>query len=340
MDCKKILFRADGNSNIGLGHLFRSFALLEMLKDNYDCFFLTKKDSFIDVIPKEYSINIIPENISYLEEPNWIFKKYSSEEFIIIADGYHFKSNYQKQLKQNGFNLVYIDDLGIEKMYADIVINHALNLNIKYFDSAGFTKYALGSEYAIVRPKFIKAAKKVKEIKKIDEVLICFGGVDFHDFTNRALDGVIEIPSIKKINIIISSAYSHENIYNTLKKRKEDVFIYKNICENKMIELMNKCQLAIIPSSTISYEACSVKMLILGGYYVDNQKRINEGLDLNGMIYNVGDFRELKAEDFKRKVLEITKENTLNYEKMIKNQSKMFDGKQKNRFNKLIESIC
>ena len=63
---------------------------------------------------------------------------------------------------------------------------------------------------------------------------------------------------------------------------------------------MNKCQLAIIPSSTISYEACSVKMLILGGYYVDNQKRINEGLDLNGMIYNVGDFRELKAEDFKQ----------------------------------------
>ena len=338
---KKIILRADGNSIVGLGHLFRSFALIEMFKDEYECVFLTRQDSLNDIIPKEYRIDIIPKNISYSEEPHWISKKYNYNEFIVIADGYAFDSNYQRDFKKFGFKFIYIDDLASSGMFADIVINHSLNLSVKDFTAAAeYTKFALGTEYAVMRPKFIKAAKKVKEIKKIDEVFICFGGVDFYDFTNRALEGVIEIPSIKKINIVISSAYSHEDIYSTLKKRKKDVFIYKNICENKMIELMNKCQLAIIPSSTISYEACSVKMLILGGYYVDNQKRINEGLDLNGMIYNVGDFRELKAEDFKQKVLEITKENNLSYEKMIKNQSKMFDGKQKDRFNKLIESIC
>ena len=102
----KIFFRSDGNSNIGLGHLFRSIALAEMFKDKYECFFLTRNDSFIDVIPKEYNINIIPKNILCSEEPNWISKKYSSDEFIIIADGYQFTSNYQKQLKENGFGLI------------------------------------------------------------------------------------------------------------------------------------------------------------------------------------------------------------------------------------------
>ena len=340
MDCKKILFRSDGNSNIGLGHLFRSFALLEMLKDNYDCFLLTKKDSFIDVIPKEYSINIIPENISYLEEPNWISKKYSNEEFIIIADGYHFKSNYQKQLKQNGFNLVYIDDLGIEKMYADIVINHALNLNIKDFDSAGFTKFALGSEYAIVRPKFINAAKKTRKIKQIKEVFVCFGGSDFLDLTNRALEGIIDLEVIDKIHIVIGAAYGHQKNLNLLLKRKNNIFIHKNISENRMIDVMNECQLAIVPSSTISYEAFSVKMLVLGGYYIDNQKKINNGLDLNGMIYNVGDFNKLKPIDFKLKVLEIINDSNTKHNKIIESQANMFDGKQKERFNILIESIC
>jgi len=60
---KKILFRADGNYKIGLGHLFRSFALIEMFKDEYECVFLTRQDSLNDIIPKEYRIDIIPKNI-------------------------------------------------------------------------------------------------------------------------------------------------------------------------------------------------------------------------------------------------------------------------------------
>ena len=336
----KILFRADGNSIIGLGHLFRSFALVEMFKDKYEYVFLTRQDSLNKIIPKEYNVNVIPENILYSEEPNWISKKYDSEKYIIIADGYKFDSSYQKKIKENRFYLVYIDDLTIEHMFADIVINHSLDLNIKDFVAAKYTKFALGTEFALMRPKFINAAKKIKKIKKIDEVFICFGGIDFYDFTNRALEGIIEIPNISKINIVISSAYSHTDIYKTLKTRKDDVFIYKNIPEHEMIDLMSQCQLAIIPSSTISYEACCVKMLILGGYYVENQKRINKGLDLNGMIYNVGDFRELDSQKFKQKVLEIIQDNTSSYREMIKNQSDMFDGKQKYRLNKLIESIC
>ena len=335
----KILIRADGNSNIGLGHLFRSFALIEMFKDKYEYVFLTRQDSLNKIIPKKYNVSVVPENISYSEEPNWISRKYDSDKFIIIADGYQFNSSYQKKIKENKFYLVYIDDLTSEYMFADIVINHSLNLNIKDFVAAKYTEFALGTEFALMRPKFINAAKKIKKIKKINEVFICFGGIDFYDFTNRALEGVIEIPNISKINIVISSAYSHKNIYETLKKRKEDVCIYENISENEMIDLMSKCQLAIIPSSTISYEACCVKMLILGGYYVENQKRINKGLDLNGLIYNVGDFRQLNSQDFKKKVIKIIQDNISIYKKMIKNQSDMFDGKQKDRLNKLIESI-
>ena len=75
MELKKIIFRADGNSEVGLGHLSRLFSLVEMLKDKYKCFFLTKSDSFIEIIPKEYNVDIIPKNILFYEEPKitlWI----------------------------------------------------------------------------------------------------------------------------------------------------------------------------------------------------------------------------------------------------------------------------
>lgn len=337
---KKILFRSDGNSTIGFGHLFRSFALVEMFKDKYECIFLTREDSYTDVIPKEYSIDIIPKNILYSEEPIWISKKYSSDEFIVIADGYKFTSKYQKELKEYGFGLVYIDDFGTEKMFADVVVNHSLNLNVKDFVSTEYTKFALGAEYAVLRPEFINAAKKSREIKQIREVFICFGGADFYDLTNTALEGIIEIKGIKKIHIVLGGAYEHDKIYDTLEKRKQDVSIYKNISEQEMLSLMNKCQLGIVPSSTVSYEVCSVKMLVLGGYCVDNQKRIYNGLDLNRLIYGGGDFNKLTADGFKQKVIEIINDAPANYKKIIANQSKTFDGKQKERFNNLIESIC
>ena len=102
---------------------------------------------------------------------------------------------------------------------------------------------------------------------------------------------------------------------------------------------MSKCQLAIVPSSTVSYEVCSVKMLVLSGYCINNQEKMYEGLDSNGLIYGGGNFNKLNSNDFKEKVLEIIRDKSLNFKKIIKNQSKIFDGKQKERFNKLIDSI-
>tara|TARA_B110000971_G_C19987034_1_gene490094 strand:- start:566 stop:1591 length:1026 start_codon:yes stop_codon:yes gene_type:complete len=341
MELKKIIFRADGNSEVGLGHLSRLFSLVEMLKDKYKCFFLTKSDSFIEIIPKEYNVDIIPKNILFYEEPNWIYKKYSSSEFIIIADGYSFTSNYQKELKKYGFKLIYIDDLVNEKMYADIVINHSLNITAEdYTVNNNNTIYALGSDYALLRPQFIHAARKSREIKQINEVFICFGGVDYYNLSNRVLKGIVNIESIKKIHVVVGEFYDDNKSLNSIIRENSKVFVYKNISEEIMIKLMNKCHLAIIPSSTISYEACSVKMIILGGYYVKNQERINKGLDLNGLIYNVGDFKKLKSIDFKHKVLDIINDFPENHKLKLQKQSIFFDGNQKERIDKLIYSLC
>ena len=108
---KKLIFRADGNSDTGLGHLYRLFALVEMLKDDYSFTFVSSNSSTISVIPKSYSIELIPKKISINDEPIWIANKFNPKEYIIIADGYHFISSYQKHLKSLGFSLIYIDDL-------------------------------------------------------------------------------------------------------------------------------------------------------------------------------------------------------------------------------------
>lgn len=52
---KRGVYREDGNSEIGLGHLFRLFAHFEILnvKGDYNCIFVTKENSAIHVIPND-----------------------------------------------------------------------------------------------------------------------------------------------------------------------------------------------------------------------------------------------------------------------------------------------
>ena len=118
----------------------------------------------------------------------------------------------------------------------------------------------------MLRPLFLDEAKKNKTISKIENIFICFGGADFYDITNTCVKGALRVKNVEKINVVIGQAYKHKEIYNTIKENNERVVLHKNLFESEMINLMKECQLEIIPSSTISYEVCCVKMLALAGY--------------------------------------------------------------------------
>ncbi|MDB5222992.1 MAG: Spore coat polysaccharide biosynthesis protein predicted glycosyltransferase, partial [Chitinophagaceae bacterium] len=40
-----ILFRADGNSKIGLGHVYRCLAIAERLSEHFNCYFAIRQQS-------------------------------------------------------------------------------------------------------------------------------------------------------------------------------------------------------------------------------------------------------------------------------------------------------
>tara|TARA_R110002033_G_scaffold169897_3_gene211438 strand:+ start:236855 stop:237874 length:1020 start_codon:yes stop_codon:yes gene_type:complete len=336
---KKILFRADGSSSMGLGHLFRLLALVEMFKEDYEYIYLTNASTTTEVIPSKYKTRIIPELISFSEEPIWLSKNYPASEHLIIADGYQFDSQYQKEIKKLGYTLVYIDDLATEHMYADLVVNHSPNIKEKDFKSELYTSFALGIDYAILRPGFIKEAKVQKKIEYIKNVFVCFGGSDYHDLTNKCIQGIIDLKEINIIHIVIGGAYKHTEIFKTIKNKENRVLIHQNLSEEKMLDVMRGCQLAIVPSSTICYEVCSSKMIIISGFYVDNQINIYNGMNKKEMIYGVGDFNQLSSNDFKNKTLHVLNDSYEEYEKKLNIQKTLFDGLVKERFLSLINKL-
>ena len=332
----KIIFRADGNSLMGLGHLYRVFSLVEMLKADYEFVFVTKENSTHDVIPNEYFLQIIPDNISISDEPLWLNNNFIADNSIIIADGYRFKSTYQKQVKEYGFKLVYIDDLMTEHMYADIVVNHSLGVVSENYIKEDYTSFAFGTDFSLLRPMFLELAKQKRNLNIIDSAFVCFGGSDSLDLTNKVVKALLKIEQFSNIHIVLGGAYKQKEIFG-LADCNNKINIHQNISELELINVMLSCNFAIVSASTILYEVCSVKMPVLAGYYVENQIKLYNEVAKQNIIFKGGDFSEYTVFKFQEKIKMFIENETT--QKYIEKQGEFFDGESKKRFLGLINGL-
>lgn len=308
-----------------------------MLKNDFEVVFVTRETSTITVIPENYCLKKIPATVPIDEEPNWL-KVNCNNGSLIIADGYHFVSNYQKQLKKAGFKLLYIDDVATEHFFADAVINHAPKMRSQQLQKEPFTGYYQGLKYAMLRPQFLKAAVTIHSINDlVEEVFVCFGGADMYDLSFKASQALLTFKHIKKVHVVLGGAYTHTDIEAFAETSNGRLELHRNITAEQMLIVMNRCDFAIAPASTIIYELCCVTMPVLGGFYVENQRQIYEGLLVNNVIFEGGDFSNETVKSFRSKISECFKKDS---KTLCKNQSKLFDGRVKDRFVKLAKAYC
>lgn len=333
---KKLLFRADGNEETGLGHLYRLFALVEMFKDAYECILVTRSSSTHHIIPKEYKLAIMPETIGLNEEPDWLAKNYTPNEYTIIADGYHFMSSYQQKIKKLGFRLIYIDDLAQEHMFADVVINHSPQMKESDFSSEDYTQFALGTKYALLRPAFLEQASKLNKIESIQNAFVCFGGSDSFNLTYKVVKALLQLKEIETIHIVLGGAYQHAELFELAKKYEDKIYLYQNLDEKELLGVMQKSDMAVVPSSTILFELFCVKMPIYSGYFVENQKMAFKWFKKLNLVEGKGDFLETSENELKEGFESIIK-SPEKYEQFINHQKRVIDGLQKQRLLEIVE---
>ncbi len=284
---RTVLIRTDGSSKIGLGHLVRCLALADMLKDEYIITFNSIE------IPEEF-LKIIANKGFYsrkLGSENEFLDLLSGNE-IVILDHYELDSDYQKEVKKKGSKLVCIDDLHEMEFFADLVINHLPGAKPEDYKAQNYTHFALGIDYALLRPSFLKNKTKREKISKLDSVFICFGGSDIKNLTREVLLTVSEKKQFKTIHIVVGPAYNkYENLEEIINS-DERIKLHRNLGEVEMIKLMNKCDLAIVPASGILYEVISTGMPVITGSYVSNQKYFLEQFSRLSQVKSAGDFNK------------------------------------------------
>jgi UDP-2,4-diacetamido-2,4,6-trideoxy-beta-L-altropyranose hydrolase len=290
MNKPKVYIRADGNSGIGLGHVIRSLALAEMLKDDFDCIFVTRfLTDYINMEARKVCDNVIklPESDDHFDA----FLSILSGDEVVVLDNYFYHTDYQQSIKNKGCKLVCIDDIHDKHFVADVVINHAPYMQKSDYSTESYTKCLLGTKYALLRTPFLKLAKSQKKFIAAYKAFICFGGSDYNNITQRVVERLLLFDFIDKIFVVTGGAYLYKNVLQMLAEHNPNrISFYSNIDADQIANIMTNCDFAVVPCSSILWECMAAKLPIVTGFYVDNQNCISDYFSDKNIGCVVGDF--------------------------------------------------
>lgn len=274
-----ICIRADGGSEIGMGHVMRTLALAKELKKSHTVFYACRVDkpftnkykAGIDFINRN-GFYVIHLNETKLKQD---IKKIKTD--CIITDSYDVDEEYfnicKKHFKISGC----LDDEKIcDYFNVDFLINqnpYALELDYKVNKK---TKLMLGMDFVILRDEFRK--NNLKEIKKsIKNIMITVGGSDNNNVTERI------VKQIKKndytLHVVVGPGFKY---VNKLKKYEDNnLKLYFNV---NMKKLMNICDVCISSCGTTIYELAACGVPTIGIVVVENQQMAANKMNNIGAI--------------------------------------------------------
>ncbi len=338
-----IIIRSDGGTSIGMGHVTRCLALAEMLQKDFSIVFAIQEptESVIAAIHTVTETIIhLPATTNYSEDAI-TFSHYVSSSDIVVLDGYHFKTDYQRSLKDKGCKLVVIDDLHAWPHVADVIINHAPGITAGAYLAEQYTKLCLGADYVLLRKEFLTQGHASRKIKSIRKAFISMGAADVTNVTSKFTEALTGMEEIEEIHLMISSINPHIRELEKLieKNRQKKIITHLNISARELVGLLQDCDLSICPASSISLESCAIGIALVSGYTADNQLENLSGLEKRKTLVNFGNLNLISVQEI-RTMLQLLSADPEQLIVMIENQKKLIDGRSPERLTHVFKKLA
>ena len=255
-----ILFRADGNSEIGTGHVMRCLSIADAFKRNgEDSVFVLADNSMKRIIEERgYTVSVLNTDFRNMSEDQeqTIALISKTNACILFVDSYYVNTEYLSELKKK-VKLVYIDDLAAFAYPVDVLINYniyadSLDYKALYeFHNEKLPKLLLGTDYVPLRSMFCSVPpKKINETVK--DVLISTGGADP---VHLAVDLIKAIISDDKMNgitfhFLIGAMNPDKHEIKKLADKIENIVLHSNVSDMK--SLICSCDIAVSAAGSVS----------------------------------------------------------------------------------------
>jgi len=300
---KTAIFRVDGGSKIGIGHIVRCLALADyMAKKGYQCSFICKDtlDSLHQFISlRNYTVLLLPVEPDFVPKSEYEEWLASSEEWdaiqtqvylenpvdVLVVDHYSLSEVWENSMAAYSKVMVAIDDLATRRHSSDILIDFGLGR--KETDYNGLidesTKLLCGADYILVPSAYRKMYGKRSLANhwngEIHTVLINFGGSDPFGLTIESIEAIRKISSQIKIKVITSSANRNFVNLSKIELRDSKIEVHKDVKEPWCIH--DDVDFAIGSFGMGALERCMMGVPSLNFKFADNQTfQMKKMLDL------------------------------------------------------------
>lgn len=284
----RLIIRADGSAVIGLGHLVRSMALAEMVAPDMSVSFVCRE------IPEAIAKDIEQRgfHLQQIEaEAAFLFLIKAGD--VVLLDGYHFTFEDQWRIKNQGAMLAVIDDLYLRPLLADLVINQSPGATTTPYQTPPYTRWALGLNYALIRPAFLQLAQKNRNAQcPPRKVMITFGGADPKKLTEKCAQILARDPRFEQIVLVIGAAYGESPLLKQLAREDDRIIVMSQLQEDKMCSQMAEADLIIAPASGVLIEALAAGAHVVCGHYADNQVKLHQEFKRLNAFVDAEDFSE------------------------------------------------
>ncbi|HET6899174.1 MAG TPA: hypothetical protein VFK70_12530 [Vicinamibacteria bacterium] len=209
----RVLFRVDGSSSVGMGHVFRSLAIAEALRglSRADIAFLMSADhteGVVTVSRAGYAVRVVGDR----KDETYLDHIRDFAPAILINDLPVLDRSYLTALSHLGattVNLVdTIDDLETTEHYAQVIVSV---MSQERETPEGF--YG-GPAYAILREHFRGRDKEVRDTPRL--VLLSFGGSDPQGLTLKAARALQDLDPTVELVAVAGPAFSFRREFEAL----------------------------------------------------------------------------------------------------------------------------
>jgi UDP-2,4-diacetamido-2,4,6-trideoxy-beta-L-altropyranose hydrolase len=286
MRSTKIIFRADGGPDIGLGHFVRTLALADMLRKDFPCTYATRPPTAWQRREMEAVCHDwieLPADARHFDA----FLGYLQGDEIVVLDNYYFDTGYQRAIKDKGCQLVCIDDIHDKHFVADVVINHAVGVPRAAYSMEPYTRLLLGYSYAMLRHEFLH--EPLGEERKRYSVLVLMGGADPKNITPQMVRAIGSLP-LDLPAAVVTAPHSPPA---EVPRAGAGFEIFERLPPRDVCRLMRESVTGVFPASTVAVEACAVRLPFVTGFFVENQREVCAGLQRLGLADCYGDLNDL-----------------------------------------------
>lgn len=334
--------RADGNNQIGIGHVMRCLTIADALKEiGENVVFFTADHGCEEMITgRGFDCRVLETSFDDMEAELDSLQIAMGEAKVdrLLIDSYYVTETYLKTLRERVVTM-YLDDVDRFPYPVDLLVNYNVfakasdyPYGVEYveYGQAGMvakediTLVLAGPKYAPVRKEFAECRGALKD--EIYDILITLGGSDAYNLACKISKVLLKDANLR-LSVVCGPFNRHRQALYELAMNEPRMTVYENVKD--MWKLMSKCDLAVSAAGSTMCELAVAGVPAVTFSFVENQRRIAVAFGEKEAAVAIGHYNPIEEDAFLQAMKEAVRMLLVSREKrekLTENASKMVDG--------------